>query len=111
MLNFGSFAASASVSGISALRDVDATWVYNSPPTVSAAALLSKVLQKTPHVLHVMDLWPDSIVAAGFARQGMLLVSSDGGSIGGVAAPIVGLTQWPTSRLESARSWPSEESQ
>ena len=70
LLNFTSFAASVSVSGISALRDVDAIWVYNSPATVSAAAGLSKWLHGRPHVLHVMDLWPDSILAAGFAGSG-----------------------------------------
>lgn len=70
MANFASFAASASVSGIGVLKDVDAIWVYNSPATVSAPAELSKLLHGRPHVLHVMDLWPDSILAAGFARPG-----------------------------------------
>jgi colanic acid biosynthesis glycosyl transferase WcaI len=65
-LNFTSFAASASVSGIGALRDVDVFWVYNSPATISAPARLAKLLMGKPHVLHVMDLWPDSITAAGF---------------------------------------------
>ena len=70
MANFGSFAASASISGISALRRVDAIWVNNAPTTISAAAGLSKLLYGRPHVLHVMDLWPDSVVATGFARPG-----------------------------------------
>lgn len=67
--NYLSFATTAATLGVPAFRDVDVLWVYNSPPTVSAAARLARLRYGVPHVLHVMDLWPDSVQAAGFASQ------------------------------------------
>ena len=81
LANYGSFAVSASVLGTSWLRDLDAIWVYNSPATVALPAWLSKILCRVPHVLHVMDLWPDSIAMSGFgggfvkSRPGSRLMS------------------------------------
>ncbi len=68
-LNYGSFAASATVSGLGALRGVDAFWVYNSPATVGLPSALASALWRVPHLLHVMDLWPDSIAFSGMARE------------------------------------------
>lgn len=66
-LNYGSFAASASVGGLGALRNVDAFWVYNSPATVGLPSALASTLWGAPHLLHLMDLWPDSIRLGGMA--------------------------------------------
>jgi colanic acid biosynthesis glycosyl transferase WcaI len=66
-LNYGSFAASATVGGLGILRDVDAFWVYNSPATVGLPSALASTLWGAPHLLHVMDLWPDSIRLGGMA--------------------------------------------
>lgn len=68
--NYASFGVSAVVSGVGAFRDVDAIWVYNSPITISWPMWAAKLLKRIPSVLHVMDLWPDSILLSGFARQG-----------------------------------------
>lgn len=68
-LNYGSFAASASLSGLGALREVDAFWVYNSPVTVGVPSALASAVWGAPHLLHVMDLWPDSIGFSGMAGE------------------------------------------
>jgi colanic acid biosynthesis glycosyl transferase WcaI len=68
--NYGSFALSALASGVRALRDVDALWVYNSPASIALPMWWSRYAQGVPTVLHIMDLWPDSILASGFARPG-----------------------------------------
>jgi glycosyltransferase involved in cell wall biosynthesis len=68
-LNYVSFAASATTSGLTALRGLDAIWVYNSPATTSLPAAVAKYLLRVPHVLHVMDLWPDSIFETAFGGR------------------------------------------
>jgi glycosyltransferase involved in cell wall biosynthesis len=64
-LNYTSFALSASVSGVGVLRDVDAVWVYNSPATVGLPSMLASWRNGPPHLMHVMDLWPDSLAFSG----------------------------------------------
>ncbi|MET8252097.1 glycosyltransferase family 4 protein [Micromonospora sp. NPDC005197] len=66
MANYGSFAASALVSGTSALRGLDALWVGNSPISVAVPMWFTRYVQRVPVLLHVLDLWPDSAVASGF---------------------------------------------
>jgi glycosyltransferase involved in cell wall biosynthesis len=72
LANYGSFAATAAVIGVPRLRRLDALWVYNSPATVAAPMWLLRHLRRVPVVLHNMDMWPDSVVAAGFAPTGRL---------------------------------------
>ncbi len=71
LANYLSFALS-SLRGIGHLRSCDVVWVYNSPPTVLLPMAVVRLLWRRPVVLHVMDLWPDSLSASGFAPQGML---------------------------------------
>lgn len=71
-LNYGSFAASATVSGLSALRDVDALWVSYSPVTVGLPMLLARARFGVPLVCWVGDVWPDTLCAGGFAPAGRL---------------------------------------
>lgn len=66
-LNYASFAASATASATSLLRAVDAIWVYNSPATVGLPSAAASVADGPPHLMHVMDLWPDSILFSGLA--------------------------------------------
>jgi colanic acid biosynthesis glycosyl transferase WcaI len=70
MANYASFAASAIASGLGAFRDVDAIWVYNSPITVSLPSWAARLTMRIPSVVHVMDLWPDALLASGFTRNG-----------------------------------------
>ena len=66
LANYASFAATASTIGVSALRGIDVLWVYNSPASVALPMWVAGMRYKAPVVLHVMDLWPDSILQTGF---------------------------------------------
>ncbi|MDR6904809.1 glycosyltransferase involved in cell wall biosynthesis [Agromyces sp. 3263] len=70
--NYSTFALSATASGRSALRDVDAVWVYNSPVTVGLPLLSHTRNGRTPYFLHVQDLWPDSLIDSGMIPAGWL---------------------------------------
>lgn len=69
MANYASFGANALASGIDCLLDCDAVWVSNSPPTVAATMRRLK-RAGVPTVLHVLDLWPDNLLASGMATGG-----------------------------------------
>jgi colanic acid biosynthesis glycosyl transferase WcaI len=73
LATYGSFAASAVASGVDALRGLDALWVSNSPITVSLPMWFLRYVHKVPVVLHVLDLWPDTVEASGFVRTGRAL--------------------------------------
>lgn len=65
-LNYLSFALVAALAAPFLLRGrADAVFVYQpSPLTVALPALMMRLIKKTPVVLWVQDLWPESLVAA-----------------------------------------------
>ncbi|MEV1328692.1 glycosyltransferase family 4 protein [Micromonospora costi] len=65
-LSFGASSATA----VRWLAGVDVTYVYHPPPTSAAAAALLRAVRRTPVVLHVQDLWPESVVGSGMAPTG-----------------------------------------
>lgn len=65
-----SFGATSAAAGVGWLAGVDVTYVYHPPPTSVAAAALLRALRRTPVVLHVQDLWPESVVQSGMAPTG-----------------------------------------
>lgn len=65
--NYVSFAASAWWSGIDALADADAVWVNYSPVTIGWPMLRLKARHNVPLLVHVLDLWPDTVTASGLA--------------------------------------------
>ena len=69
LLNYVSFATTASAIGVSALKGIDVLWVYNSPATVALPMWLAKTRFRVPVVLHNMDMWPDSVIHTGFAPK------------------------------------------
>jgi colanic acid biosynthesis glycosyl transferase WcaI len=66
LVNYGSFAISASLFGGGWFRDVEGLWVFNSPPTVGLPTRLIKSRYRPRVLLHIMDLWPESLMASGF---------------------------------------------
>lgn len=67
--NYLTFAAAASVVGLSALRHVDATLVYSAPATAALPALVLHRARRIPYVLLIQDIWPQSVTASGFLRD------------------------------------------
>ncbi|MBQ1017241.1 glycosyltransferase family 4 protein [Micromonospora sp. D93] len=70
-VSYLSFAATSTLAAPRHLRGVDALYVYHPPPTSYAAAGLLRLLRGVPAVLHVQDLWPESVTASGMAPPGL----------------------------------------
>jgi glycosyltransferase involved in cell wall biosynthesis len=64
--NYLSFFMSALVFCLLRGGRYDAIYVYHPPITVGLAAALSGLFTRTPFILDVQDLWPDSVAASGF---------------------------------------------
>lgn len=72
LMNYSSFGASAAAFGAAAFRHLDALWVNYSPITVAWPMWIARYALRVPTVVHVLDLWPDTILAGGFARDSRL---------------------------------------
>lgn len=69
LANYGSFAATAALWGASFLKGVEGLWVSNAPPTVGLPTWVIKARYRPRVVLHIMDLWPESLMASGFGSM------------------------------------------
>ncbi|MBF4578668.1 glycosyltransferase family 4 protein [Frigoribacterium sp. VKM Ac-2530] len=89
MLNYASFAVSSSLR-LRTGRRADVVYVYATQMTASIGPALWKRLFGTPYVLHVQDLWPESITGSGM--------------VGGRASSFIShaLTPWLTSSYRRA---------
>lgn len=67
---YASFAISGSALGGRTIGESDVTLVYSSPATSALPAMYARVRFGTPYVLLIQDLWPDSIFATGFLKNG-----------------------------------------
>jgi glycosyltransferase involved in cell wall biosynthesis len=76
MLNYLSFAASASLMGLWKLRgrEFDMVFAYEpSPITVGLPAALFRFVKNAPLIFWVLDLWPDTLQAIGVIRSKIIL--------------------------------------
>ena len=64
-LNYLSFALSAAVIGSALIRKPDVMYVYHPPMTVGFAAAVIGVLRRTPFIIDIQDLWPDTVASTG----------------------------------------------
>jgi colanic acid biosynthesis glycosyl transferase WcaI len=94
MLNYTSFALSASIIGAWAVKPADVAYVSQGPITVGLPALVLKMLRKIPFVLHIQDLWPDSLSSSGMFKNrfGLKMVNAFCNSVYKRAAKIVTIT-------------------
>lgn len=69
MANYLSFGASTTLAG-SWVRSADVVYVYASQMTSVFGPELWRMTRRTPYVLHVQDLWPDSITGSGIVQAG-----------------------------------------
>jgi colanic acid biosynthesis glycosyl transferase WcaI len=76
LLNYLSFAISASTFGIKELRGqpFDAIFVYQLSPVTSALpAILLRAIKRAPMAMWVLDLWPETLSAVGVIRSKWIL--------------------------------------
>jgi colanic acid biosynthesis glycosyl transferase WcaI len=69
-MNYLSYAASASAIAVTRLGQLDATLVHSTPATVAIPAMVLRTLKRTPYVVHVQDLWPQTVTASGLLSDG-----------------------------------------
>jgi colanic acid biosynthesis glycosyl transferase WcaI len=68
--NYLSYAASASAIAVTRIGKVDATLVHSTPATAAIPAMALRTLRRTPYVVHIQDLWPQTVTASGFLADG-----------------------------------------
>lgn len=71
VLAYGSFAVAVMLATRSA-RHADVVYVYGAQPTAAIAPVLWRRFLGRPFVLHVQDIWPDSVLTSGMVRNGLL---------------------------------------
>ena len=68
ILNYLSFAISATVLGPFLVTKADVMYVLSPPATVGLPAIVIGLLRGIPFVYDVQDLWPDTLAATGMVR-------------------------------------------
>ena len=71
--NYLSFFASVALYGIFSARRADVIYAYHPPLTTGLAAALIKMLRRTPLVVDIQDLWPDTLRATGMLSNARAL--------------------------------------
>lgn len=67
MATYLSWATTAVIPAIIAPR-VDVNLVYSSPATAAIPALAARLVRRTPYIMVIQDIWPDSVTRGGFVR-------------------------------------------
>ncbi len=74
ILNYFSFAG-MSLFGLALAKRPDYVFVESPPLTLAVSAIVFSRFRKTPVILNVSDLWPDTLVELGLLRDGAVLRS------------------------------------
>lgn len=69
VLNYASFAASATIYGVFMAKRADVMYAYHPPLTVGMAAVLIKLFRRIPVVYDIQDMWPDTLRATGMLNN------------------------------------------
>lgn len=73
VLNYVSFAASATIAGLFRVRRPDVIYAYHPPLTVGLAAAVIRFFRRTPVVYDIQDMWPDTLRATGMLNNAKAL--------------------------------------
>lgn len=73
VLNYASFAVSASVLGTLLAQQPDVLYAYHPPATVGLPAMVISALRRVPFVYDIQDLWPDTLRATGMVSNDKVL--------------------------------------
>lgn len=69
VLNYATFAASATLYGVFMAKRASALYAYHPPLTVGVAAALIKLFRRVPVVYDIQDMWPDTLRATGMLNN------------------------------------------
>lgn len=72
-LNYLSFMLSAFLYMTFRARRADVIYCYHPPMTVGVAAAVSGLLRRTPFVIDIQDMWPETLAATGMVGQSRVL--------------------------------------
>lgn len=61
IINYLSFAITATLVGLKFAVDADILWVYHPPLTISIPAIIISKIRKIPYVYEIQDLWPETL--------------------------------------------------
>ncbi len=67
--NFLSFSAGATAVGLTRFPRVDACLVHSTPATAALPAMAMKAWRGIPYVVHIQDLWPQTVLSSGFLGE------------------------------------------
>lgn len=70
VINYGSFAATASVLGPLLSGPLDVVYAWHPPTTTGIPAWLLSRLRRVPLLYAVHDLWPENVIATDMMREG-----------------------------------------
>jgi glycosyltransferase involved in cell wall biosynthesis len=73
ILNYISFALSASFFGPMLSGPIDVVWVYHPPLTVALPAMVISSIRRAPFVYEIQDLWPETLAATGMIKAKWVL--------------------------------------
>jgi colanic acid biosynthesis glycosyl transferase WcaI len=71
--NYLSFWLSTCIYLLFVARKADVVYVYHPPITVGLAAAIARLFRRTPTVLDVQDIWPDTLRATGMIGNARIL--------------------------------------
>lgn len=72
-LNYVSFMVSAWFYLLFLARRADVIYVYHPPITVGLAAVMSQLIRRTPIVLDIQDMWPDTLRSTGMVGSDRII--------------------------------------
>lgn len=65
-VSYSSFAAGATAVACATLSRTDSVYVHSTPATVALPAQVLKILRRKAFVVHIEDLWPQTVTSSGF---------------------------------------------
>jgi colanic acid biosynthesis glycosyl transferase WcaI len=71
--NYLSFMISAFSYLLLGAHKADLIYVYHPPMTVGVAGALAGLFRRTPFVIDIQDMWPDTLAATGMVRNALVL--------------------------------------
>ena len=101
ILCYATFGFSASMIGLCATKKAAVTYVMQGPMTLGLPAMMLKLFKRTPYVIHIQDLWPDSLLSTGMFKNtlGLIMLNAWCNCVYRRAARIITITPGMKQRL------------